>query len=310
MSAGGSAPGAPWVGLMMPVQDFGGGFGELLEMGAEAERSGFDSIWVGDHLAFRQPVVEAVVTAAMLAARTERVTIGFGILQIAMRQPAFLAKQLGTLAALAGERIELGVGIGGENPAEWAAAGVSPSGRVKRTVEMVGLVRALLAGEPVRWEGERYELEAPALLPAPARQPKLWMGGRSKGALRRAAELADGWLALWVDDERIRRSAAEMAELAAAAGRPPPETALVVAVLVEPDPERAARRFGEFVGIQYGLEFERVSRWCVHGDAEAVAAQLAVLAGAGVTGFVLMPATTDPRLELESLAQLKPLLLG
>lgn len=305
MSAREPASGPPWVGLMLPVQDFGGGFGELLETGAEAERCGFDSVWVGDHLAFRQPVVESVVTASMLAARTARIKIGFGVLQIAMRQPVWLAKQLGTLAVLAGERIEVGVGIGGENPEEWAAAGVAPAGRAKRTAELMRLLRELLAGEPVSWAGERYELEAPALLPAPARQPKLWVGGRSEGALRRAAELGDGWLALWADAERLRRSNAAMAEIAAAAGRPAPETALVVAVLVEPDPERATRRFGEFAAIQYGLEFEQISRWCVHGDAERVAAQLAELTAAGVSGFVLMPASTDPRPELESLAEVK-----
>ncbi|MFN8217080.1 MAG: LLM class flavin-dependent oxidoreductase [Solirubrobacterales bacterium] len=293
---------------MLPVQDFGGGFGGLLETGAEAERCGFDSIWVGDHLAFRQPVVESVVTASMLAARTERIKVGFGVLQIAMRQPAWLAKQLGTLMVLAGERIEVGVGIGGENAEEWAAAGVATAGRAKRTAELMRLLRALLAGEPVSWAGEGFELEAPALLPAPARQPRLWVGGRSEGALRRAAELGDGWLALWADAERLQRSNAAMAEIAAAAGRPAPQTALVVAVLVEPDPRRAARRFGEFVGIQYGLEFERVSRWCVHGDAEGVASQLIALAAAGASGFVLMPAATDPRRELETLAGLKPLL--
>ncbi|HEY2715372.1 MAG TPA: LLM class flavin-dependent oxidoreductase, partial [Solirubrobacterales bacterium] len=259
-------------------------------------------------LAFRQPVVEAVVAAAMLAARTERVTIGFGVLQLAMRHPAWLAKQLGTLAALAGERVELGVGIGGENPEEWAAAGVPRSERVGRTVEMVALLRALLAGEPVRWEGRYYGLESPALLPAPARQPRLWMGGRSEGALRRVGELADGWLGLWADERRLRESVAAIARIAAAAERPAPAAALVVPVLVEPDPTRAEQRLREFVAIQYGIELERVSRWCLAGDADSLAASLRSLAAAGADGLVLMPASADARGELESLAELRALL--
>jgi alkanesulfonate monooxygenase SsuD/methylene tetrahydromethanopterin reductase-like flavin-dependent oxidoreductase (luciferase family) len=308
MSQAEVAPGPAWIGLMMPVQDFGGGFQQLLDTGAEAEGLGFDSIWVGDHLAFRQPVVEAIVTAAMLAARTERVTVGFGVLQLAMRHPVWLAKQLGTLATLAGERVELGVGIGGENPAEWTAAGVPRDERVGRTVEMVAILRSLLAGEPVSWEGRYYELESPALLPAPRQQPKLWMGGRSAAALQRAGELADGWLGLWADERRTRESVEEIARVAAAAGRPTPAAALVVPVLIEPDRRRAEPRLREFVGAQYGIEFERVSRWCLSGDAESVAGALAGLGRAGAEGFVLMPASADARRELESLAELKALL--
>jgi alkanesulfonate monooxygenase SsuD/methylene tetrahydromethanopterin reductase-like flavin-dependent oxidoreductase (luciferase family) len=293
---------------MLPVQDFGGGFEPFFAIALESERLGFDSTWVGDHLSFRRPVVESVVASAMVAARTSRIEVGFGVLQIAMRHPVWIAKQLGTLAHLSGERLQVGLGIGGENPAEWAAAGVPKKQRVGRTVEIMEVLPKLLSGEPVSHSGRYYEFEAPALLPAPARRPSLWMGGRSEGALRRAAEHADGWLGLWVDERRMRESCAEMEPLAAAAGRPAPRAALVVPVLVEPDPAAAEAAFSRFVDAQYGIPFEKVSRWCLSGSAEQVAASLAGLREAGADGFVLMPAAADPLRALEGLAQVRSLL--
>lgn len=306
-----SAPAAaPWVGVMLPVQDFGAGFGSLFEMAEECERLGFDSVWLGDHLSFRQPVVESVVATSMVAARTARIELGFGVLQAAMRHPVWLAKQLGTLAHLSGGRLGVGVGIGGENPVEWEAAGVPKRERVGRTVEILEVLPALLSGAELSHDGRYYEFEAPPLLPAPPRPPRLWMGGRSEGALRRAATLCDGWLGLWVDEARMRSSVGQLAEMAAAAGRPAPSAALVAPVLVEADPEAAQAGFSRFLDLQYGLPYERIGRWCLGGEAAAVAARLRGLVEAGCGGFVLMPAAADPLASLEGLAEVRALLLA
>jgi alkanesulfonate monooxygenase SsuD/methylene tetrahydromethanopterin reductase-like flavin-dependent oxidoreductase (luciferase family) len=298
-----SAP--PWVGLMLPAQDMGTGFDELLDLAAAAEAAGFDSVWVGDHLGFHRPIVESIVTASMVAARTERVEIGFGVLQLAMRHPVWLAKQLATLAVLSGERIQIGVGIGGENPEEWKAAGVPPEERVARTVELTALLPRLLSGEAVSHAGANYGFEAMPLLPAPAVRPPIWMGGRSKGSLERAAALADGWLGLWVDEERLAASLRTIARQAAAAGRPRPRAALVVPVCVDEDEARCAAAFADFARLQYGIEYERIARWCVGGSVARVGDRLRSLLAAGAEGLVLMPATTAPSSMFGGLAELR-----
>src|SRR6185369_12346784 len=119
-----SRPG-PRIGVMLPNSGaVGGGAYAVVEAARQAERLGFDSVWSVDHLAFHSGVLEPVVTLAAAAAVTERVELGFGVLLAALRHPALLAKQLGSLHTLSGDRLHLGIGVGGENPAEWAAAGV------------------------------------------------------------------------------------------------------------------------------------------------------------------------------------------
>jgi alkanesulfonate monooxygenase SsuD/methylene tetrahydromethanopterin reductase-like flavin-dependent oxidoreductase (luciferase family) len=295
----------PWLGLMLPVQDMGVGFDRLLDLAGEAEAVGFDSVWVGDHLSFRRPVVEAVVTASMIAARTKRVEIGFGVLQLAMRHPVWLAKQLTTLATLSGGRIQVGVGIGGENPIEWRAAGVPRDQRVERTVELAALLPMLLSGEAVDHVGTHYQFESMPLLPAPAVRPRLWMGGRSDGALRRAAALADGWLGLWVDEDRLTASIERIERDADAADRPPPQAALVVPVRIDEDEAACAEAFSSFARIQYGIDHDRIARWCLGGGVERVGERLHSLVEAGAEGLVLMPAATDPLPMLDQLAALR-----
>jgi alkanesulfonate monooxygenase SsuD/methylene tetrahydromethanopterin reductase-like flavin-dependent oxidoreductase (luciferase family) len=290
---------------MLPVEDMGAGFEELPGLAVAAETAGYDSVWVGDHLGFRRPIVESIVTASIVAARTETIEIGFGVLQLAMRHPVWLAKQLSTLAVLSGERIQIGVGIGGENPEEWKAAGVPRAERVARTAELTALLPRLLSGEAVSHAGPSYSFEAMPLLPAPRVRPPIWMGGRSSGSLERAAALADGWLGLWVDEERLAASVRTIARQAEVAGRPRPQAALVVPVCIDEDEARCAASFADFARLQYGIDYARIARWCVGGSVARVRDRLRSLIAAGAEGLVLMPATAAPSSMLGGLAELR-----
>jgi alkanesulfonate monooxygenase SsuD/methylene tetrahydromethanopterin reductase-like flavin-dependent oxidoreductase (luciferase family) len=136
------------------------------------------------------------------------------------------------------------------------------------------------------------------------------MGGRSDGALQRAATLADGWLGLWVDEPRLRRSVELMAELADAECRPPPPAALVIPVAVTPDKRVADERLRRFVTMQYGGDLERFARWCIHGSPARIAEHLAAYVAAGASGFVLMPTAANPVDEIEGIAEIRTLLHG
>ncbi len=118
-----------------------------------AEQLEFDGVWVGDHLACPAPGLDATVCLAAAAAATERISLGFSVMLLGLRQPAWTAKQLIAIDTLAGGRLMLGVGVGGEFPDEFAAAGVPLRERGARVDETLEVLPDLLTGKPVVYEG-------------------------------------------------------------------------------------------------------------------------------------------------------------
>jgi alkanesulfonate monooxygenase SsuD/methylene tetrahydromethanopterin reductase-like flavin-dependent oxidoreductase (luciferase family) len=115
-----------------------------------AEQAGLDSVWTTDHLIASAPMLDATVVLATAAAVTERITIGFGVMLLALRPAAWAAKQISSLQYVSGNRIALGVGTG--NPVHgdigWRAAGRSFADRGRRTDESLRVLPALVTGEP------------------------------------------------------------------------------------------------------------------------------------------------------------------
>jgi alkanesulfonate monooxygenase SsuD/methylene tetrahydromethanopterin reductase-like flavin-dependent oxidoreductase (luciferase family) len=298
-------------GVMLPSFDpFRTGPPPLVRGAALAEDLGFDAGWVGDHLAFHPPVLDALGALAAAAAGTGRMLLGTGVLLLPMRHPVWTAKQVATVDALAPGRVLLGVGVGGENPAEWEAAGVPVGERGRRLDESLAIVGALLRGEPVDHPGPLVPTRSPALEPVPATPPPLVLGGRSEAALRRAARVGDGWLGVWLSPRRVAGAAARLAELAAEHDRPAPAVLMMVFVHVTApgeDPEAARTEAAAFVRGQYGLPFSALERWVVVGEERAVAEALGELRAAGAAGFVLLPAASAPLQQYERLASVRAL---
>ncbi|NMO93889.1 LLM class flavin-dependent oxidoreductase [Actinomycetospora sp. TBRC 11914] len=298
-------------GVMLPSFDpFRTGPPPLVAGAALAEDLGFDAGWVGDHLAFHPPIMDALGALCAAAAATRRLLLGTGVLLLPMRHPVWTAKQLATVDALAPGRVLFGAGVGGENPVEWEAAGVPVAERGRRLDESLAIVGALLRGEAVDHPGPLLPTRAPVLEPVPAIPPPLVLGGRSDAALRRAARLADGWLGVWLSPRRVGESAARLAELAAQHDRPVPAVLMMVFVHVTgpaDDPGAARAEAAAFVRGQYGLPFDALERWVVVGDEHAVAAALRALRDAGAAGFVLLPAAAAPLPQYERLASVRAL---
>jgi alkanesulfonate monooxygenase SsuD/methylene tetrahydromethanopterin reductase-like flavin-dependent oxidoreductase (luciferase family) len=161
-------------------------------------------VWTVDHLAFHTGIVEPVVALSAAAAVTARIRLGFGVLLAALRHPAQLAKQLGSLQALSGDRVALGVGVGGENPSEWAAAGVPLCQRGQRTDTFLAALPDLLTGRPTRLPAS-WDAEVPPLCPCGA-IPPIWIGGRGPAEMERVAHHGEGWLGLFgLSAEQSRR---------------------------------------------------------------------------------------------------------
>jgi alkanesulfonate monooxygenase SsuD/methylene tetrahydromethanopterin reductase-like flavin-dependent oxidoreductase (luciferase family) len=290
-------------GVLLPTFDplRIGGPPRVVEAARLAEDLGFDAVWAGDHLACPAPVLDALTSLAAAAATTDRVALGLSVLLLGLRSPAWTAKQLVSLELLSGGRLQLGVGVGGEFPAEFAAAGVPVERRGARLNDALAVLPDLLQGRRVTTRG----LDIAPLEPALDALPRILVGGRGEPALRRAARSADAWLPMWLTPDALARRAERLEELAAEQGRPRPDLALLVGVHVEEDLPRARRAADAHVRGQYGLDLERIERWTPLGGIDAVSEQLAAHRDAGVGEFVLMPLGADPLGQYERLAEVR-----
>ena len=277
----------------------------VLRAAQRVEELGYDSVWTGDHLLFHVPLYEGLAIMSAVAAATERVRVGSGVLLGLLRHPAWLAKSLATIDHISGGRLIAGLGVGGEYPAEFEAVGVPVRGRDARTDELIEALRLAWSGSDGGFSGRFHELPRHALLPVPvqARVP-IWIGGRSDAALRRAALLGDGWLGAFVSPRRYADRLEQIRVQAEAADRDAGEIvpAYHSYVRVGRTREQAWHEAGPFLGAVYGLDPQAVERYCMCGSPEDIAAEVAAYADAGVEHVVLRIAGDGELDQLEQLA--------
>ena len=184
------------------------------------EDIGFDQLDMFDHVLMgygtdqrpapmyppKMPIMEALMVLSYAAAVTERIGLGTEVLILPQRQPTLVAKQISTLDTLSGGRARLGVGVGWQ-ASEYEALNEDFSNRGKRMDESIKLIRAYWSDDEVNFNGEFYTANAMAMEPKSPQGSKLpiWIGGTSKAALRRVAELGDGWLATAIEDVDVAK---------------------------------------------------------------------------------------------------------
>ncbi|MGI5127737.1 TIGR03619 family F420-dependent LLM class oxidoreductase [Pseudonocardia sp. CA-107938] len=190
---------------------------------AAAEAAGFESLWVGDHIALPvdapdsadQPRIEAVVALSYLAAVTTRVRLGFGVIVLPQRQPVLLAKQDSSIDALSQGRLIVGVGVG-YLAAEFRALGVSLGERAARTDEYLTVMRTLWAEGTPAHDGRFVSFDGVLQRPRPVQQPgpPIVVGGHAAASYRRAVERGNGWYGweLTVDEATAAIAALREAE--------------------------------------------------------------------------------------------------
>ncbi len=287
------------LGLNLPTFDplRVGGPPRFVQAAQAAERTGFDAVWVGDHLSSPAPVYEASVALAAVAAVTARVNLGFGVMLLGLRQPAWVAKQLVTLDALAPGRLLFGVGVGGEFPEEFSALGLEVGRRGRLLDDALTALPNWLCGR-----------STPALSPTISHMPPIWVGGRSDAALERAARVGDGWLATWTSPARLGERGEQLAALAQARARPRPALGLAISVLIDANEGRAREQAEDYIQAMYGIPFERVERYTPVGSLERVAERLRAYIDVGVTELVLTPLSPEPLAQVGRLAELRELI--
>lgn len=214
----------------------------ILELTELAETSGFESVWLADHVIFpaafesrypysatgafpldmtQEPLLEPMATMGVLIGATKRVKIGTAVLVMPYRNPVLLARMLVTLDVLSAGRTMLGAGVGWLAE-EFAALDARPfAARGGVTDECIEIVKRICQGGEVSFDGEHYQISALVSSPGSVQRPHppILIGGTSNAALRRVAKLGDGWLSTSVSIDRVGERLQVLREVCETQGR-------------------------------------------------------------------------------------------
>ena len=250
----------------------------IVAIAERAEELGYSSLWTNDHILIPanlpEPfgnLLETFTTLSYLAARTETIRLGTGILVLPQRDPLLVAKQAATVHHLSGGRLTLGVGVG------WIAQEYSYlrtdfGSRGRLADEYIAAIRALFESDQPVYHGEHINFSDALFSPRPRVPIPIVVGGSSKPALRRAATLGDGWLGLRLSPEAAGLAIDEMSRI----GHRPDFTLSL----------RLQTRIGGSVD---GAD----PATTLHGGASAVAEQLQKYRDIGIEQVVVEPFAND-----------------
>jgi alkanesulfonate monooxygenase SsuD/methylene tetrahydromethanopterin reductase-like flavin-dependent oxidoreductase (luciferase family) len=293
------------VGVQLPEIERVAPWSDLARMATTAEALGYDSVWVGDHLLYRNPGEpprgpwEAWTIMAALAAITERVQIGPLVACTSFHNPAMIAKKAATIDEVSGGRLILGLGAGWNAP-EYAAFGYPYDHRVSRFEEAFTVIRQLLRGEEVDFTGEYYRVEDCLIDPPGPRPegPPLMVGSGSPRMLDITMPYVQSWNAwyAWFDNQPANL-APWMQKVDEACER------------VGRDPAEVERTSAIYVGLSKGsgrrvMNEENEAVQPLRGSAESMADVLREFAGAGISHVQLV---MDP-ITVESIEEFAPAL--
>jgi probable F420-dependent oxidoreductase len=223
--------------------------GAILKTATEAERRGVSTLWVGEHVVLfdRQdskypyaasgefPLpggadwLDPFITLTFAAAVTKTIRLATGICLVPEHNPLVLAKEVASLDRLAGGRFALGVGIGW-SAEEFAALGIPFERRAQRTREYIEVMRLLWSVDATSFHGEFVNFDGAMSFPKPERRGKLPIifGGESAPALKRTADLGNGWFGFNVGPGEAAPLADKLRAMLKANGRDPSEVEIIV----------------------------------------------------------------------------------
>lgn len=212
----------------------------LAEVAKKAEVLGYESVWIPEHLAvpveIRSPYPYAAdgkfpggpgaalhdpfVALGFVAACTEKIKLGTGVFVLPLRNPLAVAKAAASVDVLSGGRLLFGVGIGWLAE-EFHAVGMPFQDRAARTREWIAILKTLWIQETPQFSGRFHSFPPVGFNPKPVQKPHppIIFGGESRAALKRAAELGDGWFGVRYTPDSVKPQLALLKELTEKAGR-------------------------------------------------------------------------------------------
>ncbi|MBA8958568.1 TIGR03619 family F420-dependent LLM class oxidoreductase [Rhodococcus opacus] len=211
---------------------------QLPALAKTAEECGFWSIALPDSLFFMEkqsadypytpdgsrmwneetPWVDPLIAAAAMGAVTSKIEFYTQVLKLGSRNPVLLARQVGSVANLIGNRFGFGVGIGWA-PEEFEWCGVPYKKRGARVDEMIDVIKLILGGGMVEYHGEFFDFDRLQMSPAPTKPVPFYVGGHTDVALRRAARVGDGWTSAMIKFDDLVQVIARLRELREEYGR-------------------------------------------------------------------------------------------
>ena len=232
------------VGIQLPEVEREVRWPEYLSMARAAEDTGFDTVWLGDHLLYRyadgstRGPWEVWTTLAAIAASTSRIRLGPLVASTQFHAPAMLAKLAATVDEVSQGRLVLGLGAGWNEP-EFAAYGFPFDHRIDRFEEAFTIIRTLLAEGAIDFDGRYYQARDCELLPRPhqAGGPPLMVGSIGPRMLQITLPHVRLWNVWYSDTKNTPEGAAALAPVvdaaARAVGRDPADVERTVAVFVQ-----------------------------------------------------------------------------
>ncbi|MCH7698456.1 MAG: LLM class F420-dependent oxidoreductase [Chloroflexi bacterium] len=209
-------------------------------MGSGAEERGFDSIWMAEHVVLfdeyasqypyaadgKIPVptesgmLDPFLALSYLAACTKTIRLGTGICLLPQRNPVYTAKEAATVDWMSNGRLDLGIGVGWLEE-EYQALGVPFERRGARCRAYIDVLKTLWCDDISEYEGEFYSLPATRQFPKPVQQPHppIHFGGESDAALRRVADLGQGWYGFNQTAEQVTERIAKLTSMLEKRGR-------------------------------------------------------------------------------------------
>ena len=231
----------------------------VIRIAQHAEALGYHSVWGNDHMTTQQYVRaefetphrfwEPLITYSFVAAATETLRFGTGILVLPMRRDIVVtAKQIATLDHFSGGRLEVGLGIGAYREEFDALQPDSGLTRARIIDEGIPALKMLLRERVASFDGAFFKYRNVELYPKPKQDHlPIYIGGNNAANLRRTAKWADGWLPAAVHVDRLREDVRQLRNLAAAEGRDPNDIEVAPQYIVHIGKTRKAalERFGE-----------------------------------------------------------------
>ena len=248
---------------------------QIAATGRMAEERGIHSIWMPEHVLFfreyasRYPysadgripgrpdgLLEPFTALAYLAAHTTQIRLGTGICLVPQRNPVYTARQVADVDFLSGGRVDFGVGIGWLRE-EFEALQVPWERRAARTREYLEVMKRLWCDELPSFAGEFYSLPECICGPRPVQSPHppIFFGGESEPALRRVAEIGQGWFGFDLAPEDLSAPLKKLDELLAAAGRSRDDVRIYVSPYLRPAEPDTLRAYGDLGVEQVILPF-------------------------------------------------------
>lgn len=289
---------------------------DLISYAKRAEELGLTSLWAWDHLFLgsRQPFpqLEALTTLAVIAAHTENVTLGTGILVLPIRDPALLAKTASTIQQISNGRLSLGLASGWYER-EFEATGTNFKGRGAIFERNLEICQQLWTQEEVTGTWDDLEFRRVKMLPK-LQRPEVLIGGYVDRVLRRVATMGDGWLTYFYTPDSFKSSWAKICQFAEEAGRDPATLRNVsqLPICIGDSYEEASAKVGPWLGSYFDTPewSDATPDSAICGTPQDCAEQIAEHAAVGVQEICLVPYGYEQEQVERFAAEVLPLVQG